>query len=325
LKIKIYSFVRKIDEDRFDYHYIRNVIKTLESKSHQVEWENLDGDDKYVYKNDCEVTIDQGSITIFEFEDKTFKTFDFGDMPSLSIKLSKSKNFRGACIGQYNKKLWDETIKDSSIRSNIQSVMYPESYWEFGTENYDQIKEYRECIDLSPNLYWRGTIYQNTGIPNYDGCRNSIPLIKLHLKDKFSLNVNKLGFDKYIKESCQHRLVLGFGGGGGYTCGDFCLRDIEMFGIGIPVLRPKFNIETKDPLIPNKHYISVNIDDCLDDKFRIKSEWEYEVAHRISQTYLNSIENINLLNYISQNAKKWYDDNIKFPNNINNIITSLNL
>jgi hypothetical protein len=98
-----------------------------------------------------------------------------------------------------------------------------------------------------------------------------------------------------------------------------------MFGIGIPVLRPKFNIETKDPLIPNKHYISVNIDDCLDDKFRIKSEWEYEVAHRISQTYLNSIENINLLNYISQNAKKWYDDNIKFPNNINNIITSLNL
>ena len=72
MNIKIYSFVRKINTDRFDYHYIRSVIKTLESKGYKVQWENLDGDDKFVYTNDCEVTIDQGSITIFEFEDKTF-------------------------------------------------------------------------------------------------------------------------------------------------------------------------------------------------------------------------------------------------------------
>ncbi len=325
MKIKIYSFVRKIDTDRFDYHYIRNVISALELKGYEIQWENLDGDDRFVYQNDCNLTIDQGSITIFEFEDKTFKTFDFGDIPSLTLKLSSSKNFRGACIGQYNKKLWDQTVKDPIIRNNITSVMYPESYWEFGSENYEQISEYRKLINLSSNLYWRGTIYANTGIPRYDGCRNSIPLVKKHLKDKFIFNPNKVSFDKYIQESCNYKLVLCFGGGGGYACGDFCLRDIEMFGVGIPIIRPKFNVETKDPLIQNVHYISVDIDDCLDDQFRIKSECEYEVSYRISQIYTKYINDSNFLDYISQNAKKWYDDNIKFPNNINNIIISLNL
>ena len=94
MKIKIYSFVRKIDTDRFDYHYIRNVISALELKGYEIQWENLDGDDRFVYQNDCNLIIDQGSITIFEFEDKTFKTFDFGDIPSLTLKLSSSKNFR---------------------------------------------------------------------------------------------------------------------------------------------------------------------------------------------------------------------------------------
>ena len=43
MKIKIYSFVRKIDTDRFDYHYIRNVISALELKGYEIQWENLDG------------------------------------------------------------------------------------------------------------------------------------------------------------------------------------------------------------------------------------------------------------------------------------------
>ena len=46
------------------------------------------------------------------------------------------------------------------------------------------------------------------------------------------------------------------------------------------------------------------------------------INHNGVNDYINDS---NFLNYISQNAKKWYDDNIKFPNNINNIIISLNL
>ena len=98
-----------------------------------------------------------------------------------------------------------------------------------------------------------------------------------------------------------------------------------MFGIGIPILRPKFNVETKDPLIPNVHYISIDIDDCLNDQFRIKPECEHEVSYRISQTYTKYINDFSFLDYVSKNAKQWYDDNIKYPNNINNILSSLNL
>lgn len=318
-KLNVYTFHRGIAPYRFDNHNTIFLLQELKKK-YEVNWFNLDGSDKFIYKNDSEVLINQGSISIFEFDDtKKFKTFDFGDAPTLSIKLSKSKNFIGAAIGQYNKDLWDQQKLNKEIRDSVKPCLYPESCWHFGLENYEDVKSYRDSTELNNKLYWRGSIYKDPNIVEFDR-RVTIEYIANKL-DAFHFGYYPVNFDSYIQEAIQFKLALGFGVGGGYTCGDFCLRDIELYGLGIPTIRPKYAVESEDPLIPDYHYISV---DCeFDETYRYKNP--DDLADRIIKKYNQVINNEDLLKQISFNARNWYINNVTYPNVTNKILKALEL
>lgn len=318
-RINIYSFHRKIASYRFDAHNTSTMIDLLKDR-YDVVHHNLDGDDRYVYENDCHVTIDQGSIVIFEFDStKKFKVFDFGDAPTLTLQLSKSKNFIGAAIGQYNKELWDQNVLDKQLRDKIKPSVYPETCWNFGIENYDDIRNYRNSIDLDKKLYWRGSIYRNPNMVEYNR-RKTIEIIKDSMQDFYYGN-GPLSFDDYIKEAIQFKLCLCFGVGGGYSCGDFCLRDIEMYGMGIPTIRPKYAVECDDKLIPDFHYISV---DCeFDETFMYKNPETLAIS--IIKKYEEVINDKDYLQFISDNARNWYIKNISGPNISKKIIDILEL
>jgi hypothetical protein len=318
-KLNLYTFHRGIAPYRFDNHNTQFLLEELRKK-YKVNWHNLDGADKFVYKNDCEILINQGSICIFEFDDtKEFKTFDFGDAPTISVKLSKSKNFIGAAIGQYNKDLWDQQSLNEEVRSNVKPCIYPESCWHFGLENYEDVKSYRENSVLNHKLYWRGSIYKDPNIVEFDR-RLAIEHIVNKLSD-FHFGYYPLPFDNYIQEAIQFRLALCFGVGGGYACGDFCLRDIELYGLGIPTIRPKYAVEAEDPLIPDYHYISV---DCeFDETYRYKNP--EQLADRVIKKYREVIKDTDRLNEITKNARNWYISNVTYPNVTNKIIKALEL
>ena len=320
MKLKIYSFIRTLNPERFDYHYIRHIIEHLKLKNYDVEWLDLDGNDKFVYKNGGDVVINQGSITIFEFEDGTFKTYDFGDAPTLTLQLSKSRNFIGAAIGQYNKKLWDETILDINLRSKVKAGIYPESFWQFGVNNYNDVQAFRDSIKLDSRLFWRGSIYENPAQPEYK-CRESIKILSSILNHDFYFGYGQLPFDSYMAESMNFKLALCYGVGGGYICGDHCLRDIELYGIGIPTIRPIYAVENFSKLIPNEHYIAVDLP--FDNKFRY--EIAQTCAEKVAARYKEVILDSDYLKYVANNARKWYIENISYPVVIDNIIKSLDL
>lgn len=319
-KLNIYTFHRNIKPFRFDNHNTQYILKVLRKK-YDVVWFNMDGCDNFYYQNDCNVNINQGSIIIFEFDDtKEFKTFDFGDASTLTIALSNSKNFRGAAIGQYNRQLWDETISDPLLRANIVPSVYPETCWIFGLSNYESVQEYRSTAQLDSRLYWRGSIYKDSSKVEYNR-RLAIEYTAQQLGDDFYFGNYPIPFDQYIQEAVQFKLALCFGVGGGYACGDFCLRDIELYGLGIPTIRPIFAAETKNPLIPNVHYIAV---DCeFDESFRYKNP--EHLAKRIALRYEEVINDAELLITIANNARKWYIDNITTPNITTIILNAVNL
>lgn len=319
-KINLYSFHRGIDSSRFDAHNTKNLIESLSNK-YEVVWHDKNGEDNFRYQNDCDVLINQGSILIFEFDDtKEFKTFDFGDSPSISVDLSKSSKFIGASIGQYNPKLWDDVVSNNDVRKNIVPSVYPETFWNFGLMNFDAIQEYRKSIELDTRLYWRGSIYKDHPNPRYRNVRSSIEMIGSILDDFYFGNY-PIPFDNYIQESISFKLALSFGGGGGYLCGDFCFRDIEMYGLGIPTIRPKFAVESSDPLIPNVHYVSV---DCeFDEEFRYKNP--EKLANDLVNRYREVINDESFLNDIANNARNWYIENISSDNITRKIIHSLNI
>lgn len=313
-KLNLYSFHRNINQQRFDAHNTQIILNLLQ-EHYDVTWHNLDGIDNFVYKNDCEVPINQGSILIFEFDDtKQFKVFDFGDAPSLTMDLCKSKNFIGASIGQYNPHTWEKF-------PNVVPCIYPESFWNLGLENFESINEWRKVNSLDNRLYWRGSIYKNPTQPIYYDVRRAIELIAENksFASKFYFGNFPLPFDQYISEAINFRLALSFGGGGGHSCGDFCFRDMEMYGLGIPTIRPTYVVETEDPLIPNVHYIAV---DCeFDNNFRYKHP--EKLANDIIERYEEVIHDEKFLNEISSNAREWYLRNLVGPTVSHKIINSL--
>lgn len=315
-KLNLYSFHKGIAPYRFDDNNTRALLQELEKK-YQVAWYEYNGGDGFKYQS---VTVDQGSILIFEFDDtKEFKTFDFGDAPTITLKLSRSDKFIGAAIGQYNKTLWDESIQDPKLRVNIKPSIYPETCWQFGLTNYQDVKAFREQTDLDTRLYWRGSIYKDPNRVEYDR-RIAIEYVAQTL-DTFYFGHYPIPFDHYIQEAIQFKLALCSGVGGGYACGDFCLRDIELYGLGIPTIRPVYAAETEDPLIANVHYIGVECE--FDPEFRYKNP--DQLAKKIISRYKEVINDDDYLKEVADNAHQWYVNNITTPNITNKILKALDL
>jgi hypothetical protein len=318
-QINIYSFHRNIQPHRFDYNNTISLINLL-SKNFEITHHNLDGADGFIF---YDVLIDHGSILIFEDDNtKKFKIYDFGDNPYLTVKLHTHPNFNGAIIGQYNPYFWNEITPNSELRKKIKAGLYPESVWDLGLNNFDQIQEYRKSIKLDSKLYWRGSLY-NQGVPsNYLGVRKAIELLPSKLNDdKLYFGGSPIPFDNYIAEASNFKLVLSIGGGGGAICGDFCFRDLDMFGLGIPIIRPQFITEVADPIIPNYHYIAVEAE--FDKEFRYTNP--ELLTDRIIKRYLEVINNDDYLNQIAVNAREWYIKNISSLNITNNLIKLLEL
>jgi hypothetical protein len=320
--LNLYTFHKGIAPHRFD-HNNSNALQQELSKRYNVIRHEYSGGDGFVYHG---VTINQGSIVIIEDAERgTFKTYDFGDHPSLTVELSKSPKFVGAAIGQYNAKYWDSIVTDATIRKNIVAAPYPESVWQLGTANYDNIQQWRNSNTLDTRLYWRGSLY-NSGVESrYLGVRKAIELLPTILSDnELAFGAGPIPFDAYIQEAMRFEMALSIGGGGGALCGDYCFRDIEMFGLGIPLIRPKYVVDAPEPLIPDFHYVAVEAE--FDADFRYSNP--EQLAQRIVDKYrevMSRPDKAEYLDFIQKNAKNWYDQVVSYPNITNNIIKALDL
>jgi hypothetical protein len=312
-RLNFYNFHKGINEYRFDNNNSIALVNELSKQFEVVRYE-LEGDGSFIYKN---IPINHGSILIFEFDDsKEFKIYDFGDSPYLVKSLCDHPDFRGAVVGQYNPKLWNNKL--------IKPGIYPETIWNFGGLNYDNVNNYRKDTNLDKRLYWRGSLYNSHIFQDYMGAREAIELLPSLLQQDFYFGDSPIPFDNYIQESINFKMALSFGGGGGFIgakCGDICFRDIEMFGLGIPLIRPKYIIETHDPLIPDYHYVSVDVEFTEDFKYLNHKK----LSQKISQKYLDTINDDSFLDFISKNAREWYLNNLSSINITINLIKLLDI
>lgn len=317
-KLNFYSFHKGIAEHRFDHNNSIALQNALSTQFEVIRHE-LTGDGSFKFHD---ISINHGSILIFEYDDtKEFKIYDFGDHPSLTVLLCTKSKFIGAVVGQYNSQYWDMICTDPNIRKTIVPGPYPDTVWQLGI-NYDSVQEFRKSNQLDHRLYWRGSLYNHGVDSRYLGVRKALELLPNHLTNsELYFGAGPIPYDQYLQESFHFKLALSIGGGGGALCGDLCFRDIEMFSLGVTLLRPKYVIETSDPLIPDFHYISVDAE--FDSEFRYSNP--EVLAQEIAYKYKHVIEDTELIDSISLNARNWYLNNISYPNITNNLIQLLNL
>ena len=107
------------------------------------------------------------------------------------------------------------------------------------------------------------------------------------LRHQFNFSEGKIGIQEYYRECATAKICLSLPGHG-----NFCHREIECFGMGVPVLMPKLINRSYNELIPDKHYICVEYDAS-------------KIIERCSNITTEELQNI------SANAMAWYEDNVK--------------
>jgi hypothetical protein len=89
-------------------------------------------------------------------------------------------------------------------------------------------------------------------------------------------------------------------------CGNFCHREIECFGLKTPVIMPRLLNRHYNKLIPDYHYVGVNVD------------WDHDsedaIGDAIIEKYNSIKDDYDFLYGIANNAYKWYENNVKLPN-----------
>lgn len=122
--------------------------------------------------------------------------------------------------------------------------------------------------------------------------------------------------DQYFTLAIQHKVGLSVGGRG-----EFCYRDVEYMAIGLPFIRFEYTQDLAIPLIPNVHYISIpRPDDMLLDRMGEKHH-----AEMILDRYQEVIDDEDFLQYISSNARQYYEEYLQYPNNIKHTINLMKI
>lgn len=205
-----------------------------------------------------------------------------------------------------------DIVCPSNIKDIYQSFFY--SPHEKGSlDIIEDLYHTRKNNDTKPIMHFRGYMWDFRKRMTDNINDNTIIII-----DK-NTNQNHLEYNNYLKDLSQYRCALSLPGGT-----EVCNRDIECFGIGIPVIRPFLNIEYPDPLIPNYHYIS-----CYHDCKYWHGNPEYlsysDFINHLKYYWHKVKDNFEYLDFVSNNAREWFVKNCTLENNINYVISQLNM
>lgn len=125
----------------------------------------------------------------------------------------------------------------------------------------------------------------------------------------FKIKNERLPYYDYLSEIKRCKIGLSLNG-----AGEICNRDIEIMGLGTPLFRPKLEAVFYDKLVPDYHYISFDVANG------------YEATKENLLLKYHSVKNdLEYLQFISRNGRKWYEENGTIEANKNILIKTINL
>jgi hypothetical protein len=180
----------------------------------------------------------------------------------------------------------------------------------------------QNTIDLEPYHTKRSEKKELIKKLFFKGKTDYRPIVEYINKDILSPN-NMVRNHSYFNELIEYEICLSIGG---TANGDLCYRDIECMALGIPLLRFDFVTTLNPPLIPNYHYISIPlqldlpiVNDVLKDRLG-----NSEHAKLIEDKFHKIINNKNLLRYISENSRNYYESYLSPTARIKHTLNLLN-
>jgi hypothetical protein len=165
-----------------------------------------------------------------------------------------------------------------------------------------------EVESLIENIYQNDQITRDNDVLTF---RGFLYLFReyLSLDPFFNVTNERLSYYNYLVELKKCKIGLGLNG-----AGEICNRDIEILGLGTPLLRPRLESVFYNKLIPDYHYISFEI-----------GENHESTKQNLLEKFNSVKDNPEFLNFISQNGRKWYEENGTIESNKKILINTINL
>lgn len=258
----------------------------------------------YVIKllNDTECEILECEMII---ENKTTKEY---------VVMSVADLLTGAVLNHQCEPLCKKVIFAQYDEGNLKDHMWCEgalskySPWIYFPSNiFDIDSIYHERLEkkeLINKFYFRGTSMEDRTILNHFN------------REYFEGGLPNGVFDDYARDLINYKVALSIAGRG-----EFCYRDVENFGLGVPIMRFEYVNKMFKPLIPNYHYISVERpSDLIYDR-----TGNPEHAKMLEERFLEVKDDIDFLNFISKNARQYYDDYLSKEGSVKLTYEILNL
>lgn len=307
-KIKVHSPINEQIRYYRNYNYFYDVFTNYLKEFFDVE-ENRDFENAHCEKLKVDLKcglsddffVGECEYVIENQENGEFVVMTASDYPLTHCVLNeyraKNEKQKKVLISQYN-----PTIINDHITTNSEKFS-PWAYFQQDFMDLDMYYEKGRHIETkSDKLYFRGG----------QGYR---PILE-HLDSNYTSEFGSVNRDHYFNEIISHKLALSVDG-----VGEFCYRDVELMGVGTPMIRYEFVSQMKAPLIPNFHYISIERPDDLP----CYREGEKHHAEKLLDRYMQVINDDELLQFISTNARNYYLENFKYDSLVKNTFDYLEL
>jgi hypothetical protein len=305
-KIKIHNPTNEYTKNNRYYNYFFDVFTEYLKSFFEVE-ENRDFPD--AHKERQKIYLQKGvsnDLWMMECE-YIIENMDTGEFVILSVSDDLSHCILNEQSNPYLKKVLVSQFIPTKMSSHIGKNLYKYSPWIYfqaiviDLEPFYQ-KRTRE-LPTEDKLYFKGTSLDDRLILN-------------HINKDIITTFNPISYNLYFDEIIKHKIALSVDGRG-----EFCYRDIECFAIGVPIIRFEYDSVMYDPLIPNYHYISIPRPPDMK-LYRLGNQFHAELLMERYKEVLNDTE---FLNYISRNARKYYEKNCLMHNATKNTYKLLNL
>ena len=257
------------------------------------------------FYNDANLHLLECEMVIENYETKELKVLSASDDLTGAIL-----NFRGnslltkTLVAQFDRKKIYSHLPDENDQKKICPWVY------FPTNDYDfeELKTRRNNRLMRGNIiskfYFRGSSLE---------CRRIILGFSPEL---FTGGKPIGGFEAYTNELLDYQMGFSIAGRG-----EFCYRDMEYMGMGIPFIRFDYNSEMAEPLIPNVHYISVpRPANAPHDR-----DLTPEHAPLIEKRFLKVKNDVDYLNFVSNNAWNYYNNYVKMDGCVNHTLKLLEI
>lgn len=308
--MKVYHYKEGIRATK-DFHLILENLSLYLKKHNNAIITTIDRNNSLVSLSDIDTILTDAQLVIYNPEMDILKAIDFTDKQSNLVNTFIARNNPNDLL-VYSQQ--SSLGLPDGFKFKLKSSIYTPSEPHWSLDDY-YIKRLLKTTFID-KFFFRGNVK--------NACRHAVDFLKN--EDLFEGGESNSHYDIYFNELIQYKVGLSIPG-----IGELCFRDIEYMALGIPMMRFEYITQLDPPLIPNYHYISIDrIDTEEDKKYNggvISREREADQRH--INAYIKKFkevkDNIEFLEFISKNARNYYDTYLHPSTRLNHIINLLEI